>query len=986
MLVFAVGAALLFYERFTQASRWLFSLALVVSAWLLLFGAVYLAEEGTVARVWFKLGLALVVFTGPTMYGLALRLTGRRRPALMVGLWGGAAILALTAAGPLYGGLVLLLSGDGLAPAAWVGWAYVLYLAGAVAAVATEYATAYREATSRAEQRRHRTMLAATLVAAIGFSDLFEVGPLASLLDLAPMAMAASLAIMALAGGRFRAFSLSTRFGTDEVLRAIGDAVLVCDAAGVVRVANVAARRLLGARRFELIGSRLSRWLDDPLASLVGPSGGAGPTPADRPTVEDEGEEDPALPLASITGSIRDRELTLVGIAGERIIVSASVEPIRFGGRSAGAVIVARDIGPRLEAKRALEVSQRRYESLFWHNPAVMYEFDIEGRFVAANPTAEALFGRPVSEFRGRPFAEVIVPADVGVAEEVFEAVLAGESREYEIMVRTARGGRRKLRGVTIPIFEGRRVVGAHGVALDITEQDRIQHELEVQRRYFADLFNSSPEGIVLVDPGTDEVLRVNEEFTRMFGYTSEEVLGRKLTDLIVPGERADEGPELNRQARLEGRVRTETVRRRKDGSTIDVSVLARDIRIPGEPRQLYGVYRDITARKATERALQEREEELRHSQRLEAVGKLAGGVAHDFNNLLTVITGHARFALEGAEEDCRVVGELEEIERAGVRAAALTQQLLAYSRRQVLHPRVLDPNGVIRELQGMLRRLIGEHIRIETRYTDEEVRVRADRGQLEQVLVNLVVNARDAMADGGTLTLETDRLTVGEDDDRVERWDVEPGEFVRIRVTDDGKGMDPGTLDHAFEPFFTTKEQGRGTGLGLATVFGIVKQSDGHVTATSEPGVGTTVDVLLPRCHAEASDETAEARPRRNACPGGTVLVVEDEDAVRKLAVRALEKEGCTVLAAENGVRALEVVDRHHGPLDLVVTDLIMPDMGGRELADELRRRRPDLPVLFMSGYDDAMVSEGGGAADFLAKPFTPATLAARVAERMAR
>jgi signal transduction histidine kinase len=413
---------------------------------------------------------------------------------------------------------------------------------------------------------------------------------------------------------------------------------------------------------------------------------------------------------------------------------------------------------------------------------------------------------------------------------------------------------------------------------------------------------------------------------------------------------------------------------------------LAREIRIPGEPPQLFGVYRDITARKEAERALREREQELRHAQRLEAVGKLAGGIAHDFNNLLTVINGQARFALENTGGDCEVRSELEEIERAGAQAASLTQQLLAYSRRQMLHPRVLDPNAVIRETEAMLRRLIGEHIRIETRFADEEVRIRADRGQFEQVLVNLVVNARDAMPEGGIITLETELLDLGADDDRVTRWEVTPGEFVGIRVTDTGKGMDPATLEHAFEPFFTTKEQGKGTGLGLATVFGIVKQSDGHVLATSEPDAGTTVHVVLPRCSDDVAlvATPAEDRPARSL--EGTVLVVEDEDAVRKLTVKALEREGCTVLAAPNGLEALAVVDRHDGGIDLVVTDLVMPDMGGRELAEELRRRRPDLPVLFMSGYDDAMVGDVDPASDFLAKPFTPAQLTARVAAVIGR
>jgi two-component system, cell cycle sensor histidine kinase and response regulator CckA len=415
----------------------------------------------------------------------------------------------------------------------------------------------------------------------------------------------------------------------------------------------------------------------------------------------------------------------------------------------------------------------------------------------------------------------------------------------------------------------------------------------------------------------------------------------------------------------------------------VDVSVLARSLSIPGEREQLYGVYRDISDRVEAERALREREEELRHAQKLEAVGKLAGGIAHDFNNLLTVINGHAGFALESVEVDSPLQRDLLEIEKAGTRAAALTQQLLAYSRRQVLHPQVLDPNAVVLEIQGMLGRLIGEHIRVRTRLTQEDVRVRADRGQLEQVLVNLVVNARDAMPDGGTLSFETDALTLAPDDPRIDRWEVEAGRFVRIRVADTGIGMDADVLEHIFEPFFTTKDQGKGTGLGLATVFGIVKQSGGHITVASSPGGGTTCEVILP--HTDQSEVRRQEQIREpTERPEGTVLVVEDEAPVRKLVVRILERAGCTVLAAEDGVKALRVIQEHDGQIDLVITDLVMPDMGGRDLAASLRRTHPGLPVLFMSGYDEDLLSDATGDSEFLAKPFTPAALVGVVTEAL--
>ncbi len=954
LLAVSVGGGLLLYERFTPSSLRLFALSVAVAVWLSLFGVVSLSATRWVGVTWFRLALAVIPFTMPLLYQLALQMTGHRRPRVVALAWAGAAVVAATAAGPLYTSLQQLFQGHFPAVSTFIGVFYLLYLAGFGVAVLVTWAAAWRTATSVGERRRHMAMFLATAAASFGVADIFfSRAPV----GMAPVAMTVSLAIMAVAGTRFRAFGLSTRFATDEVLRAMGDGVLVCDAAGVVRAANAAARRMLEVRKTDVTGTPIGRWVED----------------ADEV-------------LGGLDGSVRDRQITLRTATGESLEASASIEPIRLATQPVGAVIVARDIRARLNTQRALEAAQRRYSSLFWHNPAVLYEFDMDGRFVALNPAAEALLGRPTAELRGTPVVDVLTREDQEEARRVFKGVAAGESQEYVVTAKTAHGGRRRIRGVSIPIFEGADVVGMFGVALDTTEQERIQHELEVQRRYFADLFNSSPEGIVLLDPGTDQVLRVNEEFTRMFGYTSQEALGRELTDLIVPEDLAKEGPDLNDQAREEGRVRTETVRRRKDGSLIEVSVLARELRIPGEPKQLYGVYRDITARKDAERALKAREDELRHAQRLEAVGKLAGGVAHDFNNLLTVINGHARFALDNAPEDCMARPELEEIERAGTRAAALTQQLLAYSRRQMLRPKVLDPDAVIQELQGMLRRLIGEHIRVETKRAADEVRVRADRGQLEQVLVNLVVNARDAMAEGGVIRLETELVTLAAEDERVDRWDVAPGDYVRIRVADDGRGMDPEVLRHAFEPFFTTKEQGKGTGLGLATVFGIVKQSDGHVVANSQPGRGTTVDVYLPRC----TDDRAETVPGEEEVPRerpeGTVLVVEDEAAVRKLAVKALRKEGCTVLSAANGVEALEVVERHEGPLDLVITDLVMPDMGGRELAEELHRRRPDLPVLFMSGYDDAMVGDPGAATDFLAKPFTPAMLAARVAESLSR
>ncbi|MFO7894872.1 MAG: ATP-binding protein, partial [Longimicrobiales bacterium] len=300
---------------------------------------------------------------------------------------------------------------------------------------------------------------------------------------------------------------------------------------------------------------------------------------------------------------------------------------------------------------------------------------------------------------------------------------------------------------------------------------------------------------------------------------------------------------------------------------------------------------------------------------------------------------------------------------------------------------RVLDINEVIREMERMLGRLIGEHIRLETRLADEPCRVRADRGQIDQVLVNLVVNARDAMPEGGLLTIQTEGLTVDPGDRIAEAWEVEPGPVVRITVADTGVGMDEETLGQIFDPFFTTKEEGKGTGLGLSTVFGIVHQSGGHVVAESEPGEGTRVTVYLPRWTAGESEppegpDRVAAPPESASTAERTVLVVEDQAAVRALAARVIERAGHTVITAANGREALAALDGRVAPVDMVLTDMVMPEMGGRELARHLRERWPELPILFMSGYDDELADQGAEDSEFLAKPFTPAVLARRVAE----
>jgi two-component system cell cycle sensor histidine kinase/response regulator CckA len=371
-------------------------------------------------------------------------------------------------------------------------------------------------------------------------------------------------------------------------------------------------------------------------------------------------------------------------------------------------------------------------------------------------------------------------------------------------------------------------------------------------------------------------------------------------------------------------------------------------------------------------------QEQLRRAQRLEALGQLAGGVAHDFNNLLTVITGFSELVLQrlGATDPPR--SYLEEITKAGERAAALTRQLLAFSRRQVLEPEVLDLNGVVVDAEPMLRRVVGETVELRTHLSPNLWPVKADRGQIDQVILNLAVNARDAMPRGGSLTIETTNVEL-DDAYAQDHAPLAAGPYVRLTASDTGTGMTPEVQAHIFEPFFTTKPPGKGTGLGLATVYGIVKQSGGYIWVYSEPGQGTSFKIYLPR---EGESVPAAAPPTRPlSAPGGTetIIVVEDDAQIRALVRGVLDASGYTVLEARRGEDALRLGEQHAGPIHVLLTDVVMPGISGRELAERLAARHPGLKVLFMSGYTDQVVVEQGmieARAPFLQKPFSPEAL----------
>jgi two-component system, cell cycle sensor histidine kinase and response regulator CckA len=471
--------------------------------------------------------------------------------------------------------------------------------------------------------------------------------------------------------------------------------------------------------------------------------------------------------------------------------------------------------------------------------------------------------------------------------------------------------------------------------------------------------------------------LDVNPALISMLGYGSvEELLG-----LDVRQEVFFNPQELERMIedyRRTGSLNSVEVQwKRKDGRVIIVRLSGRAVSSVDEPEEVLEIFaEDITDRRQLE-------EQFRQAQKMEAVGRLAGGVAHDFNNLLMVINGYTEVLLEQLEDGAPMHQKVQFIQQAAERATTLTRQLLAFSRKQLLELKVVDVNAVVGDIQRLLRPLIGENIELVTRLSPEAGRTRADTGQLEQVIMNLVVNAKDAMPEGGKITIQSADVTV-RPNFREHRF-IQPGRYVAISLSDTGHGMDKETQSRIFEPFFTTKEKGKGTGLGLSTVYGIVKQSGGYVFAESKLGAGTTFYIYLPRVEESLEDSRPPGAPENDKGGSETVLLVEDEDSVRELVRETLVARGYNVLEAENGESGLQVAEAYPNRIDMLITDVVMPGIGGRELAKRLLLMRPTLSVLYLSGYtEDAIVHQGGlgpGTA-FLQKPFTLQNLARKVRE----
>ncbi len=629
----------------------------------------------------------------------------------------------------------------------------------------------------------------------------------------------------------------------------------------------------------------------------------------------------------------------------------------------------------RLRHYEKLAERDRRYKTLLEQTQEAVL-VAVDSKVAYANPACVDMFGyeRPLIEVpvtiffapgsRGQIDGFVNPRGDGRSATETYEASgLRADGSTFDVEIR-----------VTPIEFSGR--AGSQAILRDITGRKRMEAGLKESEERYRLLFERNLAGVYR-STADGRLLECNRAFARMLGYASpaEAMAHPEWWLHDRPGSHAEFWERLRKEGSI---VNHEGHARRKDGTPVwviqNVSLLSDE---DGE-EMLLGTVFDVTERRRLE-------EQLLQSQKMEAVGRLAGGIAHDFNNLLTAIAGYSDLLLgELPANDPRRESAVE-IREAGRRAAGLTQQLLAFSRRQVLEPRVLDLNAVIAGMEKMLRRVIGEDIELTTALDPDLWRTMADPGQIEQSIVNLAVNARDAMPRGGQLTLETGNVTLDEQFASTYAT-VQPGPHVMLAVSDTGVGMDAALQSRLFEPFFTTKERGKGTGLGLSTTYGIVKQSGGSIWVYSEPGVGTTFKIYLPRCEEPLEGVEREAPPLPlTARPGSeTILLVEDETEVRRLVERLLRMQGYTVLSAASPADAIHAA-RAAAKIDLLVTDVIMPGMNGREMAGVLAAERPRMRVLYMSGYTDAAIAQQGILAPgtaFLSKPFTPDALAQKVRE----
>ncbi|MBI3832516.1 MAG: PAS domain S-box protein [Planctomycetes bacterium] len=629
---------------------------------------------------------------------------------------------------------------------------------------------------------------------------------------------------------------------------------------------------------------------------------------------------------------------------------------------------------PEQKLRNERQFSEAMIESM----PGILYFYDGQGRFLRWNRNFETVSGYSSEEIGRMHPLEFFSGADKArVEERIAEVFALGESSVEAAFV--AKDG-----AATPFFFTGRRVLFEGrpclvGVGIDNSERKRAEIRIEESERKYRELVENA-NSIILRWNAAGRMTFLNEFGQRFFGYSSDEIVGRHVLETIVPPTET-QGRDLKQLmeeicAAPESFEQNINENIKRNGERVWIAWTNRIVRdAHGQVAEILSIGTDITGRRRLE-------EQLRQSQKMDAVGRLAGGVAHDFNNLLTIISGYSQILLQSKAADPKALEKIKAISDAAGRAATLTRQLLGFSRQSILQPKILDLNAVVADTGKMLRRLIGEAVRFTTVLTPNLSKVKVDPGQLDQVLMNLAVNARDAMMpQGGQLTVETGNVLL-DGHFTSTHLKAKLGPHVMLAVSDTGCGMKKEVLSRIFEPFYTTKGVGKGTGLGLSMVLGIVEQSGGCIHVYSEPGLGTTFKIFFPAVADEAAQEAA-APAISNLQGTETILLVEDEESVRALTTMSLQSLGYKVLVAVDGKDALSVARAQGDTIDLVVTDVVMPNLGGPEMAAQLKPQFPRMKVLYMSGYTDDAVVRHGLLQDTLAllqKPYTPISLAQKV------
>jgi PAS domain S-box-containing protein len=642
------------------------------------------------------------------------------------------------------------------------------------------------------------------------------------------------------------------------------------------------------------------------------------------------------------------------------------------------------DITERRQAEAALRESEELYRTLVSLSPDAISVADLNGLLTFTSPKAIQMFGySPDDEILGHSILSWVAPEEQeNVSTNMRRFLTEGTltATEYTLIKKDGAPFIGELNAAVIHSHDGS-PMSMIIITRDITERKQAEIALHMSEERFSRFFRSTPVGTSITRLSDGQLVDANDAFLGLLGYTREEVISQNTLKLKMWANPEDKAKVIE-ILQEKGNIKDFEIQLvRKSGEIIDVLGSAEVIEMAEEKYMLSLAY-DITERKRGEKERKKLEEQLFQAQKMESVGRLAGGVAHDFNNMLGVIIGRAEMALELDLSTDKLQHNLKEILKAGLRSADLTRQLLAYARKQTAAPKILDLNGTISGMLNMLRRLIGEDIDLLWIPELDLWKVKIDPSQVDQILANLAVNARDAISGVGAITMRTDNVVI-DDSNRAETPEFIPGEYVLLTVNDTGAGMSQEVRKNIFEPFFTTKELGKGTGLGLSTVYGIVKQNDGFVYVASEPGKGTTFKIYLPRFEAETVHVPSEEITVKRPTGTETILLVEDDEAILNLGKMILENLGYTVLAAGTPVDAIHLVEKHSGDIHLLITDVVMPEMNGRELAEQLSAIRPNLECLYMSGYTADVIAHRGildEGVGFIQKPFLSEDLAAKV------